>query len=80
MLELIFVHDNALVHEQEHNFIRGREKSDRRREVGRKGGGKWGLGIPLSTPSTTEPPQTSLEAAELKLIGVSLHQVWWQLR
>ena len=43
------------------------------------GGGKWGLGTPLSTPSTTEPPQTSLVAAELQLIGVTLDQVWWQL-
>ena len=58
--------DGSLVsHEQEQNFIRGREKSDRGREVGLegegsggegegsgvKGGGKWGMGIPLSTPS-----------------------------
>ena len=52
------VPDYALVHEQEQTFIRGREKSDRGREVGGegegsgvKGGGKWGLGTPLSTPS-----------------------------
>ena len=58
--------DDALVHEQEQNFIRGREKSDRGREVGVMGegsgggergrevgerGGKWEMGTPLSTPS-----------------------------
>ena len=55
----------AKVHEQEQNFIRGREKSDRGREVGLegegsggRGGGKRGergrevgIGYPLSTPS-----------------------------
>ena len=59
------VHEDALGHEQEQNFIRGREKSDRGREVGMEGEGsggrgvgKWGErgrevgnGYPLSTPS-----------------------------
>ena len=58
------VHDDALVHEQEQNFIRGREKSDRGREVGvyregsegrgggkwRERGGKWGMGTPPVHP------------------------------
>ena len=62
----MLVLEDALGHEQEHNFIRGREKSDRGREVegegsggegegsGGKGGGKWGMGTPLSTPSIND--------------------------
>ena len=45
MLELILVHDYALVHEQEQSFVRGREKSDRGREVGMDGEGSGDRGI-----------------------------------
>ena len=44
LLELILILDYALVHEQEQHFIRGREKSDRMREVGMEGGGSGGDG------------------------------------
>ena len=43
-LELILVLGYALVHEQEQNFIRGREKSDWGREVGLEGEGSGGRG------------------------------------
>ena len=54
----------------------GREVADRGMEVGGKGR-EVGIWYPLFTPSTTEPPRTSLVAAELKLICVTLDQAWW---
>ena len=64
----MLVLEDDLGHEQEHNFIRGREKSDRGGKwgwrgggivgegegSGGKGGGEWGMGTPLSTPSVND--------------------------
>ena len=56
----------------------GREVGDSGMEVGGKGR-EVGIWYPLFIPSTTEQPQTSLVAAELKFIGVTLDQACWQL-